>query len=166
MAKYYSGQDGKLFVDSEGFNFNSTENGGPNPVAKVRSWSFTLNTAVLETVSLGDFDRTIIPGISSVTGSCSIYYYAESTSASHNANGSNKLLSTKIIDAILPRPNQSNTPSTSERPKVKFRLQVDSNHYIDLNAVITSYTMQNSVGEIMSAEVNFEGDGIPTESTY
>jgi len=26
--------------------------------------------------------------------------------------------------------------------------------------------MTNSVGEIMSAEVNFEGDGIPTESTY
>ena len=161
MAKYYSGQDGSLFIQ------DASETSAPDSndkVAKVRSWSFTLNTAVLETVSLGDFDRTIIPGISSVTGSCSLYYYAESTGASHNANGSNRFLSTRIIDKILPR--SGDVPSTSERPKVKFRLQVDSKHYIDLNAVITSFSMTNSVGEIMSAEVNFEGDGIPTESTY
>ena len=161
MAKYYSGQDGSLLVQSatstEGFDANDR-------VAKVRSWSFTLNTAVLETVSLGDFDRTIIPGISSVTGSCSIYYYAESQGASHNANGSNKLLSTKIIDSILPR--SGNTPTSTQRPKVKFRLQVDSKHLIVLNAVITSFSMTNSVGEIMSADINFEGDGIPVESTY
>ena len=156
MAKYYSGQDGKLFVDGEN---DSIERPG-DEVAKVRSWSFTLNTAVLETVSLGDFDRTIIPGISSVTGSCSIYYYAESTSASHNSGR----LSSEILKAALPR--SGNTPTSTERPKVRFRLQVDSKHYIDLKAVITSINMQNSVGEIMAAEVNFEGDGIPIESTY
>ena len=155
MAKYYSGQDGKLFVDGENSGIGSTDD-----IAKVRSWSFTLNTAVLETVSLGDFDRTIIPGISSVTGSCSIYYYAESTGASHNSGR----LSTEILKAALPR--SGNTPTSTERPKVRFRLQVDSKHYIDLKAVITSINMQNSVGEIMAAEVNFEGDGIPVESTY
>ena len=158
MAKYYSGQDGKLFVDSENASISSTDE-----IAKVRSWSFTLNTAVLETVSLGDFDRTIIPGISSVTGSCSIYYYAQSTTDFRNAND-NGLLSAKMIGTMLPR--NGNTPQPLERPKVKFRLQVDSKHYIDLNAVITSFSMTNSVGEIMSAEVNFEGDGIPVESTY
>jgi len=155
MAKYYSGQDGKLFVDSAGNSINQNED-----VAKVRSWSFTLNTAVLETVSLGDFDRTIIPGISSVTGSCSVYYYAESTSGSHNSGR----LSSQILSAALPR--SGNTPQSSERPKLRFRFQVDSKHYIDIKAVITSVSMQNSVGEIMAAEINFEGDGIPVESTY
>jgi len=163
MAKYYSGQDGKLFVNSEDFDFDSTDNGDPKPLAKVRSWSFTLNTAVLETVSLGDFDRTIIPGMSSVTGSCSIYYYAQSTADFRNAND-NGMLSAKIIGTMLPR--NGNTPQPLERPKVKFRLQVDSKHYIDLNAVITSFTMTNSVGEIMAADINFEGDGRPTEITY
>ena len=158
MAKYYSGQDGKLFVDSENASISSTDE-----IAKVRSWSFTLNTAVLETVSLGDFDRTIIPGMSSVTGSCSIYYYAQSTADFRNAND-NGMLSAKIIGTMLPR--NLNTPLALERPKVKFRLQVDSKHYIDLNAVITSFTMTNSVGEIMAADINFEGDGRPTEITY
>ena len=155
MAKYYSGQDGKLFVDGANDNINSTDE-----VAKVRSWSFTLNTAVLETVSLGDFDRTIIPGISSVTGSCSIYYYAESTGASHNSGR----LSSEILNAALPR--SGNNPISRERSKVRLRLQVDSKHFIDLKAVITSVSMQNSVGEVMAAEVNFEGDGIPVGTTY
>jgi len=155
MAKYYSGQDGKLFVDGANDNINSTDE-----VAKVRSWSFTLNTAVLETVSLGDFDRTIIPGISSVTGSCSIYYYAESTGASHNSGR----LSSEILNAALPR--SGNNPISRERSKIRLRLQVDSKHFIDLKAVITSVSMQNSVGEVMAAEVNFEGDGIPIGTTY
>ena len=155
MSKFYSGQDGKLFVDEQN---NSIQNG--DGVAKVSSWSFTINTAVLETVSLGDFDRTIIPGMTSTTGSASIYYYADSTSATHNSGR----LSTFILDKILPR--SGNTPSSEERAKVKLRLQVDSNHYIEMKAVITSFAMTNSVGEVMAADISFEADGIPTESKY
>ena len=73
MAKFYSGQDGKLFVADSVTDINSNS----DEIAKVRSWSFTVNTSVLETVSLGDFDRTLISGITSTTGSCSIYYYAD-----------------------------------------------------------------------------------------
>ena len=155
MAKFYSGQDGKLFVANSVTDIDSNS----DEIAKVRSWSFTVNTSVLETVSLGDFDRTIIPGVSSTTGSCSVYYYAD-TSSDHNSG----LLSSVILKKILPR--NGITPVSEERPKVRFRLQVDSNHYIDMNAVITSFAMTNSVGEIMAADVSFEADGIPTESRY
>ena len=155
MSKFYSGQDGKLFVDEENLGISNTDE-----IAKVRSWAFTINTAVLETVSLGDFDRTIITGMTSTTGSASIYYYAESTSGSHNSGR----LSSFILDRILPR--SGNTPSSEERAKVKLRLQVDSNHYIDMKAVITSFVMTNSVGEVMAADISFEADGIPTESRY
>ena len=155
MSKFYSGQDGKLFVDNENNNI-----GNADEIAKVRSWSFTINTAVLETVSLGDFDRTIIPGMTSTTGSASIYYYADSTTGTHNSGR----LSTFVLDKILPR--SGNTPQSTERPKVKFRLQVDSNHYIDIKAVITSFAMTSSVGEVMAADISFEADGIPTESRY
>ncbi len=155
MSKFYSGQDGKLFVDNENDSIQNTDE-----VAKVRSWSFTINTAVLETVSLGDFDRTIIPGMTSTTGSASIYYYADSTSGTHNSGR----LSTFVLDKILPR--SGNTPQSTERPKVKFRLQVDSNHYIDMKAIITSFAMTSSVGEVMAADISFEADGIPTESKY
>ena len=155
MSKFYSGQDGKLFVDDANNSISTTDQ-----VAKVRSWSVSINTSVLETVSLGDFDRTIIPGITSTTGSASIYYYATDVNATHSSDK----LSTKIIDKILPR--SGNIPQSSERPKVKFRLQVDSKHYIDIQGVITSFAMTNSVGEVMAADISFEADGAPTESTY
>ena len=151
MSKFYSGQDGKLFVDNENFNIQDADE-----VAKVRSWSFTINTSVLETVSLGDFDRTIIPGITSTTGSASIYYYAESTAGTHNSGR----LSTFVIDKIMPR--SGDTPQSIERPKVKFRLLVDAHHYIDMKAIITSFSMRSSVGEVMSADVSFEVNGAVT----
>ena len=143
MANFYSGSKGKLFVGDASQAITSSE----DEVVKVRSWSFTLNTAVLETVSLGDHDRTIIPGISSGSGSCSIYYYAETTSGENNSG----VLSSKIISAIM--------PSSSERPKVRCRLQSDGNHRVDFDAIITSLTMTNSVGEVLSADVSFDIDG-------
>ena len=162
MSKFYSGQDGQLFVNDV-INGISVIDPPSSAVAKVRSWSFTINTSVLETVSLSDHDRTIIPGITSTTGSASIYYYAESTSSGHNSG----LLSSVILKAILPRIGDSGTlPQSQERQKVKFRLQVDSKHYIDIVGVITSFSMTNSVGEVMAADVSFEADGIPTESLY
>ena len=151
MAKFYSGQDGKLFVADSVTDINSNS----DEIAKVRSWSFTVNTSVLETVSLGDHDRTIIPGMSSTTGSCSIYYYADNTSTGNNAGN----LSPRIISKILP-------VGSSERPKVRFRLQVDANHRIDIDAIITSFAMTNSVGEVMAADVSFEADGLPKNMLY
>ena len=155
MSKFYSGQDGKMFVERENFDI-----GDVDELAKVRSWSFSVNTSVLETVSLGDFDRTIIPGITSITGSASIYYYAEATNAAHNSG----LLSTRIIDTIIPR--SGNDGVSEERKKVKLRLQSDSNHKIEFHVVITSFNMTKSVGEVMAAEISFEGDGVPTSTFY
>ena len=145
MAHYYSGTKGTLFVGDADSAIDPTA----DEVAKVRSWSFSASTSTLETVSLGDFDRTIISGISSASGSASIYYYAADTSATNNSG----VLSTKIIDTII--------PSTSiERPKVRFRLQSDAHHRIDFDAVITNFSMTNAVGEVMSANIEFDVDGI------
>tara|TARA_B100000424_G_scaffold245018_1_gene215708 strand:- start:536 stop:1009 length:474 start_codon:yes stop_codon:yes gene_type:complete len=157
MANFYSGSNGTLHVGEEDAALDST-----TEVAKVQSWSFTLNTAVLETTSIGDFDRELIPGVSSTTGSCNIYYYATETTGSNNADR----LSSKIFDSILPRSDTTSLPVSQKRLKVKFRFEVDNAHYLELKAVLTSLTMTNAVGEIMTAEVNFEGDGIPTENKY
>ena len=151
MANFYSGSKGRLYVGDASEAITTSE----DEVVKVRSWSFTLNTAVLETVSLGDHDRTIISGISSASGSASIYYYATSTTGTSNSG----VLSSKIIDTIIPS-------STGERPKVRFRLQSDAKHRIDFDAVITNFSMTNAVGEVMSANVEFDVDGIPLNNDF
>lgn len=151
MANYYSGTKGSLFVGDADQGISTAQ----DEVAKVRSWSFSASTSTLETVSLGDFDRTIISGISSASGSASIYYYAATTTGSKNSG----VLSSNIIDTIIPS-------STQERPKVRFRLQSDSNHRIDFDAVITNFSMTNAVGEVMSATVEFDVDGIPVNNKF
>ena len=157
MAGFYSGQDGELLI-------NGTK------AAKVRSWSFTVNVAVLETVSLEDTDRTIIPGIRSVTGNCSLYYYQTAagvgndvTTFINNMIKSSTAEVTRTEDGVDVTSGDSTTtpPATV---KLQLRVNDGSNHgrYIELNTVLTSLSMTNSVGEVLSADVSFEGNGAPT----
>ncbi len=145
MAGFYSGQDGQLFMDDA-------------QVAKVRSWSFTVNQAVLETVSLEDTDRTLIPGIRSVTGSCSLYYYQATAGGTTDT--------TKLLAAMITK----NTGTGGEqgggtKDVVKFQLRIldgNNDRTITFRAYITSFSMTNSVGEVLSADVSFEVNGAVT----
>ena len=152
MSRFYSGQDGKLIVNDV-------------TIAKVRSWSFTANQAVLETSSLADTDRTLIAGMRSVTGSCSIYYY--------RVQGDSSDLTTDVGD-LLTNVLTANTGSGGEqgggkKSTVKFQLQIadggastGTNANLIFHAYITSLSMTSSVGEVMSADVSFEVNGAVT----
>ncbi len=145
MAGFYSGQDGRLIVND-------------STVAKVRSWSFTANQAVLETSSLEDTDRTLIPGIRSVTGSCSLYYYQE------NAGGTTDT-GTLLSNLITANSGSGGEQGGGTKSTVKFELKIldgNTNRSITFYAYITSLSMTNSVGEVLSADVSFEVNGAVT----
>ena len=74
-----------------------------------------------------------------------------------------RLANLYIIDTIIPR--SGNFGVSRERTLVRFRLESDPFHRIDIRAVITSFSMTKSVGEVMAADINFEADGVP-ESTF
>jgi len=147
MAGYYSGKEGELLIDG-------------TKVAKVRSWSFTFNQAILETVSLEDTDRTIIPGIRSYTGNASIYYYQDSAGS---GSGS---LSTLINNVIKTGSSAGDGTNTESSTDFTFKLRIkdgsSGGRFIQFAAQPTSLTMTNSVGEVMAADLNFEVNGAPT----
>ena len=152
MSNLYSGQDGVLYV-------------GDKKAAKVRSWSFTANQAVLETVSLGDTERTLIPGIRSLTGSCSIYYY-QTTAGNKTPEGG----VTTFIDAFIQEGANSGGDSVEPASsQLKLKLAIDdgttSMRYIEMYAWITSLSMTSSVGEVIAADISFEADGCATALT-
>ena len=148
MAGYYSGKEGELLI-------NGTK------VAKVRSWSFTFNQAILETVSLEDTDRTIIPGIRSYTGNASIYYYQDSAGS---GSGSLSTLINNVIKTGSSAGDGSNTESTTNFVfKLRIKDGSSSGRFIQFAAQPTSLTMNNSVGEVMAADLNFEVNGAPTD---
>ena len=146
MAGFYSGKEGELLIDG-------------TKVAKVRSWSFSMNQAVLETVSLEDTDRTIIHGTRSYTGSASVYYY-QSTSG----GGAGQL--TTLIQNIIKQGDSSGDGTAAESNAMTFRLRIKdgstAGRFIEFSAIPTSFAMTSAVGEVIAADISFEVNGAPT----
>ena len=146
MAGFYSGQDGELLV-------NDTK------AAKVRSWSFTFNQAVLETNSLEDTDRTIIHGMRSYTGTASIYYYQDSS-----GSGSGQL--TTLINEVIKGGTGAGDSVNADSSYVKFKLRIKdgtaSGRFIEFTAIPTSISMTSAIGEVVSADISFEAHGAPS----
>ena len=146
MAGFYSGKEGQLFIDG-------------TQVAKVRSWSFSMNQAVLETVSLEDTDRTIIHGTRSYTGSASVYYYQDSVGS---GSGQLSTLINNIIKADTSAGDGVNSESTAMTFKLKVKDGSANGRFIQFSAIPTSFSMSNSIGEVMAADISFEVNGAPT----
>ena len=146
MAGFYSGKEGQLFIDG-------------TQVAKVRSFSFSFNQAVLETVSLEDTDRTIIHGTRSYTGSASVYYYQET------AGGGAGQLST-LINNIIKTGSSAGDGANAESTAMTFKLRIKdgstAGRFIEFQAIPTSFNITNAVGEVTAADISFEVNGAPT----
>ena len=146
MAGFYSGKEGELLING-------------NKVAKVRSWSFTFNQAVLETVSLEDTDRTIVHGIRSYTGSASVYYYQDV------AGGGAGQLSSLISDIIKVQSasgDGANAESSSMTFKLKIKDGSTAGRFVEFQAIPTSFSITSAVGEVTAADISFEVNGAPT----
>ena len=147
MAGFYSGKEGQLFIDG-------------NPVAKVRSFSFSFNQAVLETISLEDTDRTIIHGTRSYTGSASVYYYQETA-----GGGAGQL--TTLINNIIKTGSSAGDGANAESTSMTFKLRIKdgstAGRFIEFQAIPTNLNITNAVGEVTAADISFEVNGAPTD---
>ena len=146
MSGFYSGKEGELLIDG-------------TKVAKVRSFSFSFNQAVLETVSLEDTDRTIIHGTRSYTGSASVYYYQET------AGGGAGQLST-LINNIIKTGSSAGDGANAESTAMTFKLKIKdgstAGRFIEFQAIPTSFSITSAVGEVTAADISFEVNGAPT----
>tara|TARA_R100001086_G_scaffold63256_1_gene29327 strand:+ start:444 stop:896 length:453 start_codon:yes stop_codon:yes gene_type:complete len=145
MAGFYSGKEGEMFIDG-------------TKVAKVRSFSFTFNQAVLETVSLEDTDRTIIHGTRSYTGSASVYYYQDVA-----GGGAGQL--TTLINHIIRTGNSTGQGVNAESIAMTFKLRIKdgstAGRFIEFQAIPTNLNITSAVGEVTAADISFEVNGAP-----
>jgi hypothetical protein len=140
MAKVFTGKDGRLLLD------------GIDQV-KVTNWSLTGNLEMLETTSLGDSQRTYAPGVQDFSGSATLLYYNDGT-------GRN--------DAATALRNVLRVSGVSDGDTVDMRLRLvegNTNHDVRLATYITSASFGASVGEVSSAQINFQGTGALSEVT-
>lgn len=140
MAKLYTGKDGRLLIDG-------TEQ------IKVASWSLSASLEVLESTTLGDDQRTYVPGVQEFNGSASLLYYNDGTGRNDAATALKKVLKISGV---------------AETDTVTLTLRLvegATNHDVKLTAYITSVSFGASVGEITKADISFQGTGALTTVT-
>jgi len=140
MAKVYTGRDGRLLI-------------GGTEQLKVTNWSLTGALEVLETTTLGEYQRSYVPGVQEFSGSASLLYY-------NNGSGRN--------DAATALKNILKTGSVADTDTVSLQLRLvegNTNHDISLTAYITDVTYSASVGEVSSAQISFRATGALTGVT-
>ena len=143
---YFSGQHGVMRI--------ATAGGGLATVGRLKNWSYTSQQQTLDTTSLQDTDKTIIPVVRSASGQASLLYYSEATS------------NVERVGSHLIKPGDTNYDSQNfgdnNQPDLcQIELSIDGGGTIGVYAQITSFAMTCSVGEVVSADVSFEVTGAP-----
>ena len=144
---FYSGKDGQLYLD-----------GSNTAAAKVESWSLSATQATLETTSLGDTDRTLIAGMRSASGSCSIAYYSDASGSNAATTLLNKIIKARTSSSVAGIAADSATATF----QLGFKDYQNTVKYITVEGVITSAAISSSQGEILKADISFEANGAPS----
>lgn len=140
MAQIFTGRDGRLLL-------------GSDTLVKVTNWTLQGDLETLETTTLGDNQRNYVPGVQSFSGSATLLYYIDAD----NTNDASTLLR-KVV--------KTSGVTTSDTVSLTLRLAGDlGNNDVTLTAYITSVSIGASVGEVVSAQINFQATGALTTAT-
>lgn len=136
MAKVYTGRDGVMQLAG-------------TTLAKVASFSVQSSLETLETTTLGDSVRSYSPGIAGYSGSATLLYYKDDSNVVNTTDLLNKLIKTGT-DGV----------SSGDTVELTFRwVDGSDNNDIKLTAYITSASIGAATGDIVRAEVSFQGTG-------
>lgn len=143
-----------------------------NVDVKITNWTVNTTAALLDTTTLGVYDKSSVYGIRTTTGTLRLFYYVNASENYAQSNPSNNaaswfisaLLRAETVssqDAILP-PN----PISEESIPVLLRLYIDdkkvpgrARDFVDLEANITSVSWGSAVNELVALDVAFEATG-------
>lgn len=136
MAKVYTGRDGVMQLAGA-------------TLAKVVSFSVQSNLETLETTTLGDGVRSYSPGVTGYSGSATLLYYKDDSDTINTTDLLNKLIKTGTAGV-----------SSSDTVELTFRwVDGTDNNDIKLTAYITSASIGAATGDIVRAEIAFQGTG-------
>lgn len=136
MAKVYTGRDGVMQLAG-------------STLAKVVNFAVSSNLETLETTTLGDGVRSYSPGVTGYSGSATLLYYKDDNNAINTTDLLNKLIKTGTAGV-----------SSSDTVELTFRwVDGTDNNDIKLTAYITSASIGAATGDIVRAEIAFQGTG-------
>lgn len=136
MAKVYTGRDGVLVANEV-------------TIAKVVSFQVTANLETLETTTLNENLRTYTPGVVGYSGSASLLYYKDDDNIFNTTGILNRLYKTGSTGVV----------STDDVEFIFRWVDGNDNNDLKLVAFITSASIGASTGDIVRAEIAFQGTG-------
>ena len=140
MAKVYTGRDGVMQLAG-------------TTLAKVVSFSLQAQLETLDTTTLGENVRSYTPGIAGYSGSATLLYYKDETGKINTSQLLGKLYKTGTEGV-----------ASSDTFELTFRwVDGDDFNDIKLNAYITSASIGAATGDIVRAEISFQGTGALTD---
>ena len=136
MAKVYTGRDGVMQLAG-------------TTLAKVVNFQLSANLETLEVTTLSDNIRSYTPGVSGYSGSATLLYYKDDSNSINTTNLLNKLYKTGSAGV-----------SSTDTVELTFRwVDGTDNNDIKLTAYITSASIGATTGDIVRAEIAFQGTG-------
>lgn len=136
MAKVYSGRDGVMQLSG-------------TTLAKVVNFSVQSSLETLETTTLSENLRSYIPGVTGYSGSATLLYYKDDNNSINTSN-------------LLANVFKTGTDGVSSGQTVDLTFRwVDGtdNNDIRMTAYITSASIGAATGDIVRAEISFQGTG-------
>ena len=144
MSKVYTGRDGKMLV-------------GGKAVAKVVNFQLSANLETLETTALNEHIRSYSPGVAGYSGSATLLYYKNTETDGATAD-TPVFNTTDLLNKLYK--TGADGVSSSDTVELTFRwIDGTDNNDIKLTSYITSASIGAATGDIVRAEISFQGTG-------
>ena len=156
---YYSGNSGNIQFGTANVD-TSADTGWTDIQTKITNWTLSTTAQLLDTTTLGDYDKTSVYGTRTTTGTLKLLYYVPNG----KTNSGNSYNSASWFIHVLGR----SAEQTVESFEVTLRLYTDDKNmkgslslrdYIEFRANLTNVSYGSRVGELVSVDVSFEVNG-------
>ena len=139
---------------------------------KITNWTLNTSAQLLDTTTLGDYDKSSVYGLRTHTGTLRLLYYTEPGSSEKGSPATNS--ASWFINALMRAESEdyaSSLPTNEqavESISVRMRLYLqkvgiatpESRHdWLDVDANLTSVSFGSAVGELVAVDASFEAIG-------
>ena len=148
---------GEKAVPPSGFTWNRRPlvrvdlGGAWQNAGQVRNWTFSNTAETIDTTKLGDDYRQKLPGLKSITGQAQLMYYRDPDD------------SEGVPSRLFRYFEEQDSENLAGDLEVRFRLRHSQSlaRAFEFNCIITNWSMSCAVGEVVTMDVSFEGNGSP-----
>ena len=172
---FLSGSAGSMFFGRKK-DLTDSDDGWVKIDTKITNWTLTSSAQLLDTTTLGDYDKSSVYGLRTHTGTLRMFYYTDpnlssAVSASPKTNAAswfiNSLIRAETEDDAASLPPIGANKEASIPVRLRLFLQMvgqvakgeGNRDYIDLDANLTSISFGSNVGELTALDVSFESIG-------